>query len=365
MALFIQKPIFWNTQAYVAPSGVIASSGYPKDTGYGHEEWNNSSRMLLQKGQQRFRVFHTEGLGNAPIDENAGQTFVFMTVSHDNVQQLVGIAGNAVCLAAEHHREQREKLAKALSLNNLQNDAWAVPNVQHQYGGSRKDFLADWKKDLHWIPNWLCPDDYFLWLDEPVTLNPREITGQAKLLGMFGTYTNLERSVAARFLDAIPLEQRGEKWQRLSDAIQCAPSEPISAEEMANEGEPITSVLTYINARRGQGQFREDLIRIWGGACAVTGINCRELLIASHIKPWATSKGKQKLDEHNGLLLSANLDALFDIGLISFGNDGQMMISPRLHERHRTELGLPMPLRFLPKEVTPYLEYHREKVFQS
>lgn len=365
MALFIQKPIFWNTESYVKPSGVIASSGYPKDTGYGHEEWNNSPRLLLKRGKQRFRVFHTEGLGKAPIDENAGQTFVFMTVSHDNVQQLVGIAGNAFCLAAEHHREQREKLAAELDVNDFHKDAWAVPNVQRQYSGSRQEFMKDWKKDNSWIPNWICPDDFFWWLDEPVTLNPREITGQAKLLGMFGTYTNLERSVAARFLDAIPLEQRGEKWQRLSDAIQCAPSEPISIEETENDDEPITSVLTYINARRGQGQFREDLIRVWGGACAVTGIDCRELLIASHIKPWTKSRPRQQLDENNGLLLSANLDALFDIGLISFGNDGKMMISPRLNKRHRTELGLPMPLRFLPEAVTPYLEYHRNHVFQK
>ena len=365
MALFIQKPIFWNTKSYVAPSGVIAFSGYPRETGYGHEEWNNSPRMLLQQGQQRFRVFHTEGLGNAPTDENAGQTFVFMTASHDNIQQLVGIAGNAVCLTSEHHKKQREKLSKELSLNDLWHDAWDIPNVQRQYAGSRQDFHKDWKKDLHWIPNWICPDDFFWWLDEPVTLNPREITGQGKLLGMFGRYTNLERFIAARFLDAIPFEQRNEKWLRLIDAIQCAPSEPVSAEEMADEDEPITSVLTHVNARRGQGQFRENLIRVWGGACAVTGIDCRELLIASHIKPWMDSRGKQKLDANNGLLLSANLDALFDIGLITFGNDGQMIISPRLHARHRTELGLPISLRFLPENAIPYFEYHREHVFQK
>lgn len=365
MALFIQKPIFWNSQAYASPSGHVASSGYPKDTGYGHEEWNNSPRLLLQEGQQRFRVFHTEGLGNAPVDENAGQTFVFMTVSHDNVQQLVGIAGNAVCLASEHHRKQREKLTNDLSLNDLQNDAWAIPNVQRQYGGSHKKFLAGWKKDLHWIPNWLCPDDFFWWLDEPVTLNPKEITGKGKLLGMFGTYTNLERSIAARFIDAIPVEQRGEKWQRLSDAIQCTPSEPISAEEMGSEDEPITSVLTKINARRGQGQFREDLIRVWGGACAVTGIDCSEILRASHIKPWTKSTGKQKLDKDNGLLLSANIDALFDKGLITFDSNGQMIISPRLDKRHTKMLGLPKQLRFLSNGTAGYLKYHREKVFQN
>lgn len=268
MALFIQKPIFWNTQSYVRPSGVIATSGYPKDTGYGHEEWNNSPRMLLKRAGQRYRVFHTEGLGNAPLDENAGQTFVFMTVSHSGIQQLVGIAGNAICLTPEHYRSQREQLAKDLALNDLHKDAWAVLNVQRQYNGDRQAFLADWKKDNSWIPNWICPDDFFWWLDEPVTLNARTITGQGKLLQMFGRYTELDRSIAARFLDTIPSKQRGEKWQRLSDAIQIAPSEPIGVEETANEKEPITDVLTGINTRRGQGQFREDLIRVWSGVVA-------------------------------------------------------------------------------------------------
>ena len=93
MALFVQKPVFWNTNNYSAPSGVFATSGYPKENGYGHEEWNNSSRLLLRRGTQRFRVFHTEKLGSAPVIENAGQTFVFMTASHNGIQQLVGIEG--------------------------------------------------------------------------------------------------------------------------------------------------------------------------------------------------------------------------------------------------------------------------------
>ena len=75
MALFIQKPIFWNTSHYRAPSGAIATSGYPKSTGYGHDELNNSPRMLLTRRRQRYRIFHTEGVCAAPVNANAGQTF--------------------------------------------------------------------------------------------------------------------------------------------------------------------------------------------------------------------------------------------------------------------------------------------------
>jgi hypothetical protein len=65
-------------------------------------------------------------------------------------------------------------------------------------------------------------------------------------------------------MDAIPVGQRNEKWYRLIDAIQCAPSEPLPPEDITEGDEPITEVLTRINARRGQGKFREDLMQVWG-----------------------------------------------------------------------------------------------------
>jgi hypothetical protein len=364
MALFIQKPIFWNTNHYKAPSGAIATSGYPKEKGYGHEEWNNSPQMLLARGQQRYRVFHTEPVGAAPLNENAGQTFIFMTVSHDRIQQLVGIAGNAIGLFLDHYRSQREKIARELLLHDGWKDAWAIPKVQKQYGSDQRRFLRDWEEHLHWIPNWICPDDFYWWLDEPVTLDSREITGKAKLLGMFNSYTELDLPTVGRLLDAIPASQRREKWTRLTDAIQCAPTEPLAAEDMFDGTEPVTSVLTKVNARRGQGQFREDLMQVWGGACAVTGLECREVLRASHVMPWADSTPRQRLDSQNGLLLSANLDALFDKGLITFEDSGQMQISPRLDSRHREAMGLPKPLRFASEKLAAYLKYHRENVFQ-
>ncbi|PRF99458.1 HNH endonuclease [Burkholderia ambifaria] len=364
MALFIQKPILWNTNNYLAPSGVIATSGYPRETGYGHEEWNNSPRMVLTRGKKRFRVFHTEGLGSASLNENAGQTFIFMTVSHGGIQQLVGIAGNAIGLSQERDQTQREAIVRELSLEDFWKDAWAVENVQAQYGGHKPTFMTGWRQNLHWIPNWLCPDDFYWWLDQPVTLDAREITGKRKLLGMFGSYTEWDLRTVGRVLDAIPTARRNEKWGRLADAVQCAPTAPLDVEDRPDGEEPVADVLTRANARRGQGRFREKLMQVWGGACEVSGIDCRELLVASHIKPWNHSTRKQKVDSLNGLLLSANLDALFDTGLITFADGGCMQVSRRLEARHIEALGLPKSLRFVPEGTEEYLKYHRERVFQ-
>ena len=105
----------------------------------------------------------------------------------------------------------------------------------------------------------------------------------------------------------------------------------------------------------------------WGGACALTGISVPEILRASHAKPWADcDNDKQRLDVFNGFLLCANLDALFDRGLITFTDTGKLIISDRLETRHLSALHLSdnMALRWVAAEHAPYLNWHRRHVFQ-
>jgi len=81
-------------------------------------------------------------------------------------------------------------------------------------------------------------------------------------------------------------------------------------------------------ARIGQGKFRKDLLATWSGACAVLGVTRPELLRASHIKPWTSSNNVERLDPANGLLLSAMYDAAFDALLLSFADDGALVLAP-------------------------------------
>jgi putative restriction endonuclease len=79
-------------------------------------------------------------------------------------------------------------------------------------------------------------------------------------------------------------------------------------------------------ARLGQGQFREEVLAIWGGKCSVTGLARKDLLVASHIFPWSLSDEVEKIDPHNGLLLSPAVDKLFDKGYISFDKNGTILV---------------------------------------
>jgi HNH endonuclease len=136
---------------------------------------------------------------------------------------------------------------------------------------------------------------------------------------------------------------------------------PASSSEMEDlakiEVDPTikeTERLELIQARRGQGKFRDDLDRRWSGACAVTGCSIRELLRASHIKRWSKSDNAERLNPANGLLLSANIDILFEEGYISFDDDGRMLVSSRL------SYSLPGNLKKkLKPEEAHFLAYHR------
>jgi len=82
-----------------------------------------------------------------------------------------------------------------------------------------------------------------------------------------------------------------------------------------------------VTTRVGQGPYREDLISKWNCECAITGINNKSILIASHIKRWKDSNSDERLDVDNGILLSPNFDALFDRHLISFDDDGFVLVN--------------------------------------
>ena len=99
--------------------------------------------------------------------------------------------------------------------------------------------------------------------------------------------------------------------------------------------------------RIGQDIFRDALMDYWGRRCPLTGITEENLLRASHIVPWAECGDEQRLDVHNGLLLSALWDAAFDKGLVSFSEDGSALPSPGLTEAARNALGIDRAPRLL------------------
>lgn len=122
-----------------------------------------------------------------------------------------------------------------------------------------------------------------------------------------------------------------------------------------------TEAERFVIQRIGQDVFRAGLIDYWQRRCPLTGIADPALLRASHIIPWSECESDaQRLDVHNGFLLSALWDAAFDRALVTFDDDGKPEFSPELSERARAELRWSSPIP-LTDEHRRRLARHRER----
>ncbi len=118
-----------------------------------------------------------------------------------------------------------------------------------------------------------------------------------------------------------------------------------------------------VKHRLNQSEFRESMLKKYKKCCLCNMPN-KELLIASHIKPWSKSNQSEKMDTCNGFLFCPNHDKLFDLGFISFGDDGKVLVSPRLSQDDRTLLNIfdDMEMK-LDKGNSYFLKYHRDNIF--
>ena len=128
-----------------------------------------------------------------------------------------------------------------------------------------------------------------------------------------------------------------------------------------------TETRGLVTSRVGQGYYRRQILNRWGNKCAVKNITFPNILIASHILPWKDSNEEERLHIGNGILLSPNIDALFDRHLISFTDEGKILLSDRLDIKDYNRLGISkeLKLRNVYKDMINYLEKHRKKFYEN
>lgn len=123
-----------------------------------------------------------------------------------------------------------------------------------------------------------------------------------------------------------------------------------------------TEKARLVNARVGQGKYREELLSYWK-FCALTGYASTQFLVASHIKPWRKSNNEERLDKYNGLLLLANLDKAFDLGYITFLSSGKIVVSESIERPELLGVENDMHVK-LERQHQGYMEFHRGNVFE-
>lgn len=127
---------------------------------------------------------------------------------------------------------------------------------------------------------------------------------------------------------------------RIYQLAASLPDAPLREFEAKVKDLPTTTETERLVVQRiGQDIFRAGLMDYWQGRCPLTGIADKALLRASHIVPWKDcTSDAERLDVHNGLLLSALWDAAFDRGLVTFDDEGRPVHSVSLSEAARAEL---------------------------
>lgn len=164
----------------------------------------------------------------------------------------------------------------------------------------------------------------------------------------------LARSELAREAPLARLPEWGRWEEHLEDQIRSDPDLDATQRE------------ALVLARRGQGRFRAA-VQALESRCRVTGVDRPEHLRASHIKPWRDSSNHERLDPHNGLLLTPSIDHLFDRGFLSFAGDGRLLVSPVAHRPSLQRMGVPVDrdanVGGFTADQAAFLEFHRDAVF--
>lgn len=186
------------------------------------------------------------------------------------------------------------------------------------------------------------------------------------LAGMGATSTDALPTGAAGALAAVDIAALHALLRRAFQLSRTLPDALLHCFQTETADLPRTTEAERVVVQRvGQDIFRRGLLEYWDGRCAITGLDVPELLRASHIKPWADcDTDAERLDVFNGLLLAPHLDAVFDAGFITVGEDGVVVVSDALPVSAQSVLGLEKSSKVsgLDHAHEDYLGWHRANV---
>lgn len=187
----------------------------------------------------------------------------------------------------------------------VQSKAFISPQPNFEGSGSASWADSGWQCDVAFT-ELDSPLDYRIHLNQirpllPSKFSPLDKNGNAVLSYLFEISQQLgEYLLTLTDFDLTKLEMY------LAQAIYDSEEElDLEAEKEIIQKENLGPLekINLVKSRRGQGTFKTN-VRMFEKQCRVTGLSDQDHLIASHIKPWRDSDNREKIDGHNGLLLS-------------------------------------------------------------
>lgn len=151
----------------------------------------------------------------------------------------------------------------------------------------------------------------------------------ARKLGNFGAFDEVLAERGVTGLTHVS-KADSEVWAEFSSDWSCLVGRAQRLLAQADSKEPLeeaddsvivrppveTEGARVVSVRLCQAFFRRAVLASYGVKCCVCGLDLRELLIASHIVPWAASEAT-RADPCNGLCLCALHDRAFDRGIMT------------------------------------------------
>jgi len=129
-----------------------------------------------------------------------------------------------------------------------------------------------------------------------------------------------------------------------------------------DKGNGKTEISAKTKVRIGQQALRKYVLRNYSSQCALCEIDKEDLLICSHIKPWAAEESN-RLNPQNAICLCALHDRLFDRGYISLDDNYQVLLSGKADEIIENIMSgtkFRKPIKDLPDKKL--LEYHWKEI---
>ena len=172
-------------------------------------------------------------------------------------------------------------------------------------------------------------------------------------------------------------ELKARKTQRYSGRVCSAHHQPARRGPLCPTRTlhwKIASVSSYLSAWACAGQLPQvsgEAKPLFPVSCATTiwqaviGYKDIGILLASpHIKPGRACTNAERLNTFNGLLLTPNLDRVFDAGLITFCEYGLILLSPLLSSPKQLGIKTGMQVTLANQQV-PFMDFHRASEFRS
>lgn len=183
--------------------------------------------------------------------------------------------------------------------------------------------------------------------------------------GIYGEHKAKLKNISEdELLKFFPEIRTNENFSDLTKAIKYRNSaiDKIQKQDYVIEDPSISEKNISTKQRLYQNVLRERILSNYNHKCAICGLDKDDLLVCSHIKPWAEDK-RNRLNPRNAICLCVLHDKLFDRGYFSLDNDYNLLFSEKSDSKIKSlfdECKFNKPLLEEPDKAL--LAYHRNEI---